>query len=276
VIVDAHQHFWALARHDYTWLTPVRRAIYRDFEPADLEPHLIRNGVDMTVLVQAAPSERETQYLLDLAARTPWVAGVVGWIDLASAQAPSVIERLAQNSRLKGLRPMLQDLDDDRWLLRADIAPAIEAMIAHKLRFDALIKPRHLTVILQFAERYPALPVVIDHGAKPNIARSEWTPWSMHIRRLAASRPIFCKLSGLVTEAGPQWSVSQVAPYVEYLVQEFGASRLMWGSDWPLVEEAGGYDEWYRSARAALGGQTPSALAEIFGGVAMDFYGLAR
>ncbi len=183
--IDAHQHFWKLSRNDYGWLTQDLSTLYRDFLPEDLAPHLTRSGIDRTILVQAATTQAETAFLLDLARQTPFIAGVVGWTELESPDCVAQIEALAHDRRLLGLRPMLQDLPDDEWLLRASVTPAIDAMKAAKLRFDALVRPRHLPMLLRFLQRHPDLGVVIDHGAKPSIATGEINRWAAQMRQIA-------------------------------------------------------------------------------------------
>ncbi len=175
-MIDAHQHFWRIARGDYGWLTPALAAIYRDFGPADLAPILARHGIDATILVQAAPTVAETRFLLDLAGETPFVAGVVGWAPFAAADAADRIARLAEEPKLVGLRPMVQDEADDDWLIRPALGPAFDAMIAHGLVFDALVLPRHLPRLLRVLERHPDLVVVVDHGAKPRIRDGALAP----------------------------------------------------------------------------------------------------
>jgi L-fuconolactonase len=282
--VDAHQHFWKLSRNDYEWLTPDLASIYRDFMPEDLAPHLNRSGVDRTVAVQAAATDTETAFLLDLAQQTPFIAGVVGWTDLESPGAVERVESLAANRRLFGLRPMLQDLPDDEWLVRRSVAPAIAAMKAAQLRLDALVKPRHLPMLLRFLQRHPDLRVVIDHGAKPAIAANAIDEWATQMREIGRSTNAFCKLSGLATEAGANWTAATLRPYVDVLLDAFGPQRLMWGSDWPVLHlayeasrdgAAIPYDSW-RDAATRLVARLSSRERElIFGGTAARFYGIA-
>ena len=273
--IDAHQHFWRISRGDYGWLTPQGHpAICRDFGPGDLAPILTEAGVERTVLVQAAPTDAETRYLLDLADRTSFVAGVVGWTDLEASDAPARIADLARRPKLKGLRPMLQDLPDDAWILRESLAPALRAMRSAGLRFDALIMPRHLPHLSAFLAAHPDLPVVIDHGAKPDIAAGGIDAWAEAITRIGRDTGACCKLSGLVTEAGPGWTEEQLAPYVAVLLEAFGPRRLMWGSDWPVVNEAGGYRVWRGAAEALTGACSDDEREWIFGRTAETFYGL--
>jgi L-fuconolactonase len=273
--IDAHQHFWRLARGDYGWLTAEDfPGLYRDFGPSDLASLLDAASVERTVLVQAAPTAAETAYLLELAAATPFVAGVVGWTDLEASDAPGAIESMAANPKLLGLRPMLQDLDDDAWILRPTVAPALDAMQRAGLRFDALVKPRHLPNLTKVLSARPDLRVVIDHGAKPDIAGDALADWAAAMRRIARETSATCKLSGLVTEAAPGWREETLRPYVDVLLEAFGPARLMWGSDWPVVNLAGGYAAWHAAAEALTERCTADERADIFGGTARRFYGI--
>ncbi len=267
--VDAHHHVWTIARGDYRWMSP-DLSIARDYGLDDLRPLLA--GITATVLVQAADSEAETAFMLDVArASAGLVQGVVGWTDLAAPGAAARIAELARIPLLKGLRPMLQDIEDTGWILRPAAQPALAAMAQHGLRFDALLKPRHLPVIAELAERHPDLAVVIDHAAKPDIANGSFQPWARHMARLARETPWCCKVSGLVTEARADWQVDDLRPYVDHLLATFGPDRLMWGSDWPVVTLASNYRRWHDAAAALLPADTHAA---IFGGTATAFYGL--
>jgi L-fuconolactonase len=271
--IDAHQHFWSTARNDYGWLTEELGPIYRDFQPADLRPLIAGAGVDRTILVQAAQSEAETLYLLDIAADTAFVAGVVGWVDL---EAEGAAERVAfmVGKGVIGLRPMVQDIDDTEWLLRPALRPAIEAMIAHDLRFDALVQPRHLSILPQFVAAYPGLRVVIDHGAKPDIAHGTFQPWADGMARIARETDACCKLSGLVTEAAADWKPDDLKPFVAHLIACFGPERLIWGSDWPVLNLASDYASWHRLVAEFLSGMSQSEREMIMGGNAARFYGI--
>jgi L-fuconolactonase len=273
--IDAHQHFWRLDRGDYGWLTPRSPpAIRRDFGPEDLAPLLAEAGIDRTVLVQAAPTEAETAFLLDIARTTPFVAGVVGWADLAAADAPARIRAMAQDPKLRGLRPMLQDLDDDAWILRPELGPAFDAIEALGLTFDALVKPRHLPHLARFIAARPGLAIVIDHGAKPDIAGGALADWARDIRAIARASAVFCKLSGLPNEASPGWRAADLRPSADVLLEAFGADRLMWGSNWPVADLAGGYGAWRAAASELVAGGSAEDRELIFGGTAAAFYGL--
>jgi L-fuconolactonase len=271
--IDAHQHFWTTSRHDYGWLTPELGPIYRDFQPNDLQPLLVNAGIDRSLLVQAAQSEAETFYLLDLAARTDFVAGVVGWVDLEAADAAARVAAVAKRGVI-GLRPMVQDIADTQWLLRSALKSGLEAMITHDLRFDALVQPRHLSILPEFSQLYPMLQVVIDHGAKPDIAKGNLQPWADAITHVARTTKFYCKLSGLVTEAGPDWQSNDIQPYVNILLDAFGSDRLMWGSDWPVLNLASNYCSWHDVTSELLSGLSDQDRAQIFGGTAARFYGL--
>jgi L-fuconolactonase len=276
--IDAHQHYWSLLHRDYGWLqpTPQLRAIYRDFGPADLHPHLDASGIDATVLVQAAPSEAETWRLLQLAAAPGRrVAGVVGWCGLLQADAPRRIATLAAQPLLKGLRPMLQDLADPRWMLQVALGPALQAMAEHHLVFDALVKgPAQLDALCEFAVRHPSLRIVLDHGAKPPIASGEMAGWAAAISRLAQSHNVMCKLSGLVTEAGAGWSAERLRPWVEHLLGAFGPQRLLWGSDWPVLKLVSDYADWWCASGELLAGLSAPQREQVLGGNAVRCYGL--
>jgi L-fuconolactonase len=267
--VDAHHHVWQLARGDYGWLTP-DLPIHRDYGLNDLVPLL--DDVAATVLVQAAPTEAETAFMLDVARGSGGlVRGVVGWTDLAAADAPERVAAWAQDKLLRGLRPMLQDIDDTLWILRPEVAAGLAAMARLGLRLDLLVTPRHLPDIPELAQRHPSLAAVVDHGAKPAIASCGFGSWAHDIARVAAETPWCCKLSGLVTEARPDWSGEDLRRYVDHLLACFGPQRLMWGSDWPVVDLAGGYTRWQATARQLV----PDAdHAAVFGETAATFYDL--
>lgn len=274
--VDAHQHFWRIDRGDYGWLTPTDTPrLYRDYLPDDLAPLLAEGRIDRTVLVQAAESLAETEFLLGLAEATPFVGAVVGWVDFASPSAAGEVFRLAKHPQLKGLRPMLQDLADAEWILGEAVQPAIRATAAAGLRFDALIKPAQLPAIRTLLARYPDLPVVIDHGAKPRVADGEIAEWAGHMRVIARDSHAVCKLSGLATEAPPGWSVETLRPYVDVLLEAFGPSRLMFGSDWPVLTENGDYAGWLAAATSLTADLSEAERAEVFGATAARFYGIA-
>jgi L-fuconolactonase len=270
--IDAHQHFWTLARGDYGWLTPELAPIHRDFGPGDLAPLLARHGIDRTVLVQAAPTEAETRFLLDIAARTPSVAGVVGWCDFEAAGAAEAIARLSGNPLLVGLRPMVHDIPDESWLARPSLAPAFEAMIAHDLVFDALLRPQHIAALLTMLERHPALAIVVDHAAKPDLVSGDIASWRRDMSAVAAHPQVFCKLSGLVTEAGEDWTIGTLRPVIAHLLAVFGPERLIWGSDWPVVTLRASYSRWFEVAMELLADLAATERNAVMGDNARRLY----
>ncbi len=270
--IDAHQHFWQLSRGDYEWLTPDLAPLYRDFMPADLAPFLKEAGIDGTILVQAAPTQAETKFMLRIAQDNDFILGVVGWVDFNAANAPDLIADLAKNPKLVGLRPMIQDISDDAWVLSPNIKPAFEAMIAHDLTFDALTLPRHLPNLQKLLARHPELKVVIDHCSKPAIRDNLIDDWAKHMATLARDTSAFCKLSGLVTEARADWSVTDLQPYVDHLLDCFGPFRLIWGSDWPVCTLASDYSRWHDASYTLLQSCTATEIGLIFGGTAQHVY----
>jgi len=275
--VDAHHHVWRLSRGDYGWLkpTPELLPIHRDFMLRELRPMLRGANVGATVLVQAAPTVAETRFLLEVAnASGGLVRGVVGWVDLEDDDAVATLGALAGEPLLKGVRPMLQDLPDPAWIARTEVQPALAALPALGLRFDALVKPRELKPLLATLERHPDLAVVIDHCAKPDIAAGAWQHWAGDVAAIAANTTACCKLSGLVTEAGAAWNIDALRRYVEHILACFGSQRVMWGSDWPVVTLAASYADWDAATDALLAGLSGTERDAIRGGNARRFYDL--
>ena len=273
--IDSHQHFWQLQRGDYGWLTPELELLYRDFLPPDLEPLLKAAGVQRTILVQAATTVAETDYLLRLAAEHAFIAGVVGWVDMDDTEAAlNDLSRLQANPYLLGIRPMIQDIADPDWMLRDSLTPIFEHLIALNLRFDALVLPAHLTKVRTLLHRHPQLQCVIDHAAKPAIADASWQPWADDMAALAQDTNSYCKFSGLLTEAGDRTADDALQPYTEHLLACFGAQRLMWGSDWPVLTLATDYGTWLQQSERLLAHLPEAGRAAIFGDTAAAFYGL--
>ena len=274
--IDAHQHYWDPARGDYGWLTPDLTPLYRAYGPADLAPLRAQAEVARTVVVQAAPTVDETRYLLDIARADASIAGVVGWVPLLDEDAPALIAELAREPKFKGVRPMLQDLPDDDWIANPALTPAIDALIAHGLAFDALIFARHVDALETFAQRFTALRIVVDHGAKPPIrdGSAAWRTWAEAVSRLARLPHLHCKLSGLITEAAPNWKPDDLKPYVGHLVELFGPRRLMWGSDWPVLNLNGDYLLWHSIAVTLLAALPDAQSDAVFGANAAAFYRL--
>jgi L-fuconolactonase len=268
--IDAHHHLWRLADRPGRWPPPDLAALHRDFGPDDLAPLLAAAGLDGTVLVQTLEDEAETAAMLALAARHPFIRGVVGWTDLKAADAPAAVARLARDPRLRGLRPMLQDHPDDAWIADPALAPAIAAMVAHDLAFDALVRPRQLPHLLTFATRHPTLRIVIDHGAKPAIGQGGSPGWRDALAALARLPNVSCKLSGLLTEA-EGGGHEAVRPYAEAILALFRPGRVIWGSDWPVLNLAGSYGAWLAQCQGLV---PPADHDAVFGGNAVSFYRL--
>ena len=276
-MIDAHFHCWQLARGDYGWLTPELAPIYRDVQVADWQRHAQAWGVTGGVLVQAAPTAQETAFLLQQAQANPAVLGVVGWIDMLAPDAMEQVAHCAAQPLLKGLRPMLQDLSDPDWILQPAIQPVLRAMAQSGLVLDALIKPVHLPRILALTQAHPDLTVVVDHGAKPLIEATAMSAWAESMAQLAhQTNPdkVVCKLSGLWTEAPAGQPVEVVRPWCEALLTIWGPQRLLWGSDWPVLELAGSYADWRRWTADLLREWSPQEQADVLGGNARRIYRL--
>lgn len=272
--IDAHQHFWHPARGDYDWMPMDNPTLARTYHPVDLAPLLSKHGIDRTVLVQAAATLEETEYMLGIADATPSVAAVVGWIDFEDQSHRAHLGRLANHPKFVGVRPMIQDIPDDDWMLRADIAWAFDALQDLDLTFDALGFPRHLKNFHTILTRHPKMRVVIDHCMKPQIRShtpEAFAAWADGMRALADDTGAFCKFSGIVTESDG-WSEDKLRPYAEHVIAVFGPDRMMWGSDWPVCQLEATYDDWRGAAEALTADLSESDRAAIFGGTARAFY----
>lgn len=278
-VVDAHHHFWTPGRYDYYWMTgPSLEPIRQAFRPADLQPLLVASGVDYTVLVQTVPSVQETQEFLEIAQDTPFVAGVVGWVDLAN---PGVDVTLAElkagrgGEYLVGIRHMVHDEPDADWLLRPDVQRGLQAVAHAGLAYDLLLRPRELPAALEVVKAHPHLRFVIDHLAKPEIASGQLAAWKERITPFGEQPHVMCKLSGMVTEANwTSWNPEDLRPYVETVLGIFGLDRVMFGSDWPVSLLASEYGRVKWALETALPPLTAAQSAAIFGGNAIRFYQL--
>jgi L-fuconolactonase len=272
--VDAHQHFWFYSEEEYGWINEPMAAIRRNFLPADLFPLLAQTVIDATVAVQARQSLAETEWLLDLAEEHDWIAGVVGWAPLLSARVEETLETLATRAKLKGVRHVLQG-EADEFMQREDFNTGVSLLRRYSLTYDLLVLERQLPAAIQFVDRHPQQPFVLDHIAKPLIAARELEPWRTHIRELARRQHVDCKLSGLVTEADfSAWTIDDLRPYVETVLEAFGPGRIIFGSDWPVCTVASSYAGWVDVVREYVLELSADEQEIIFGGNATKFYGL--
>lgn len=282
--VDSHCHLWDLDRGDYGWLDrsdPALAPIARNFCPADLNTVVTPFAISQVVAVQAAPTVDETRYLLDLAAGSTLISGVVGWVDLTSKDAARDLEELGLNAKFKGIRPMLQDIEDADWIITAPRKDAIAALLQTGRRFDALVLPQHLEALLTFAHANPDLPIVIDHAAKPALTADAGDPrhgmWREGMRRMADDTTAYCKLSGLLTEMSAlqrRNPLGILQSVFDDLMEWFGPERLMWGSDWPVLTLAAPFQDWHSISGDLLSRLAPRDRARIQSGSALAFYGL--
>ncbi len=278
--IDAHQHYWDPARGDYGWMPKDNPTLYRRYQPADLQAHLTATGIDGTIVVQAAPTVAETEYLLDLAGQNASIKGVVGWIDFENPDDLDHLTRFATHPKFKGVRPMIQDIADPDWMLRDDIAWAYAAITELDLTFDALGLPPHLPNFATLFACHPDMRVVIDHCMKPAIRDAQagqdtFTHWARGMTELATATGAYCKLSGLVTEAADGWNTDDLQPFVDHVLDAFGAERVMWGSDWPVCRLACDYEAWHNIAAALTDRLTADQKTAISGGTAARFYQIA-
>jgi len=271
--IDAHQHFWYYDPQRDAWITDAMAVLRRDFVPSELVREMSAAGIDASIAVQADQSEAETRFLLSLAAASPEIAGVVGWIDL---RAPDIAERLqhwSRYERLRGFRHIAQAELDDRFLVQPEFVRGVRALAEHGFTYDILIYPRQLPAAIELAQKAPEQRFVLDHIAKPPIASGEMSAWREGIRKLAQNLNVFCKLSGLVTEAEWRgWRASDFRPYLDVVLEAFGPERLMFGSDWPVCLLAASYKQVVQLVTDFVRAAAPEAEAKIFGENALRFY----
>lgn len=276
MMIDSHHHLWKYSAAEYGWITPQMPAIKRDFLPEHLEELMHYFGIEGTVAVQARQTLEETAWLLDLSARHPLIRGVVGWVPLTEGDAVKRhLERFAKNPRLRGVRHVIQDEADPRYILRRDFNTGVHALLDYKLRYDILIFERHLPAAIQFVDRHPKQIFVLDHVAKPRIKDRILSPWDRNMRELAKRQNVYCKLSGMITEADPQhWTPEILQPYIDVALTAFGPKRLMYGSDWPVMLLAGEYARWFGTVQNAIAKLSKDEQDRIMGGTAAEAYGI--
>ncbi len=275
MIIDAHQHFWHYDAERDSWITPEMAVLKRDYLPDELCRELAANGIDGCVAVQAAQSENETQFLLGLAERYPQIAGVVGWVDLRAATIRERLAHFSQFRKLRGFRHIVQSEPDDRFLLSDNFCRGLSYLQEFNFAYDILIYPRQLPAAIELVRRFPRQRFVVDHLAKPSIRTAELHPWAEQMRQLGAHPNVWCKLSGLVTEAEwRNWTPQQFRPYFDVVFEAFGPDRLMFGSDWPVCLLSASYREVKALVCDAISGLSVEEQQSILGLNAISFYGL--
>jgi L-fuconolactonase len=274
--IDSHQHFWKAARGDYHWMSPKVPVLCRDYLPEDLNPSLVKNQIDKTILVQAAQTKAETDFLLDLAMKHDFIAGVIGWLDLDNPGFSAELELYSQKSKFLGIRPMLQDLPDDDWILRPRVLDSLKMVAERDIPFEFLTYTRHLPRVLKVLECIPNLRAVVDHVSKPEIKNRKLDPWRSLMSEVAKHPNIHCKLSGMITEADHKsWTAEDLRTYIEHVLKCFGLKRVMFGSDWPVCLLAGSYDQVIGALQTILKPHLDEQReADVFGGNAARFYKL--
>lgn len=280
--IDAHQHFWSIHRpNDYGFLTPDAGVLYKDYLPGDLKPNLEAAGIDYTILVQAAETVEETEWLLNIAKEVDFIAGVAGWInfDTDTKAFTGNLSTFRKNPKFIGVRPMLQDLPDDHFILKPQVLENLKIIASLDFPFDILIYPKHLPYVYEMLQKVPGLRAVIDHLAKPVIRNGEIDSWLLWIEKISRFPNVWCKLSGMVTEADHKnWKLEDFVPYVQGIVNCFGSSRLMFGSDWPVCLQAATYEQVFNLLQdvfSELPEQLDTAEQEaIFGTNVARFYKL--
>jgi L-fuconolactonase len=274
--IDAHHHLWKYTPAEYGWISPEMRAIKRDFLPDDLEKLMHHFGIEGTVTVQARQTLEETRWLLDLAHQHEVMRGVVGWVPLTQGAAVKThLERFAPDRKLRGVRHVIQDEADDRYILRADFNEGVRELQGTGLRYDILIFEKHLPLAIRFVDQHPKQVFILDHIAKPRIKDKILSPWDSNIRELAKRQNVYCKLSGMVTEADHQrWTPEVLQPYIDVVLQAFGPKRLMYGSEWPVMLLAGEYAQWFGVVTNAIAKLSKAEQERIMGGTAVEAYGL--
>ncbi len=273
--VDSHQHFWRYSPSEFGWISDAMRSLRRDFLPADLRREIHGVGVTGVVSVQARQSVEETRFLLDIAARSDFVLGVVGWVPLSDPGVVEVLDEFAAVPAFKGCRHVVQDEPDDDYMLDSRFNEGVRAVTAAGLAYDILVYERHLPVTPRFVDRHPKQRFILDHLGKPRIRDRSFTRWDRLIRDLARRPNVYCKLSGMVTEANwHRWEEAQFRPYFDTVLEAFGPRRLMFGSDWPVCLVATCYGRWLEIVRTLVSGLGESERDRIMAGTAIEAYGL--
>ena len=275
--IDAHHHLWRYTPAEYDWIDGSMQGLRRDFMPNDLKDVMRPAAVDGAIAVQARQILEETRWLLDLAEANDEIRGVVGWAPIAGADFPGLMEEFDGYAKLKGLRHVIQAEKDENYILREDFNAGIRALSGSGLVYEILIYERHLPQSIEFVDRHPNQAFVLDHVAKPLIAAGILEPWAERMRELAKRENVWCKISGMVTEADwKAWTPEKLKPYIDVAVEAFGPGRLMTGSDWPVCLVACSYDRWWHVLRDYFVSFSEAERARVFGGNAIEVYGLEQ
>ena len=271
--IDAHQHFWNYSAQDYGWINDAMAVLQRDFLPKDLKPLLSAEGFDGCIAVQARQTLEETRWLLELAEENDFIKGVVGWVDLCSPELAAQLERFAKDSKLVGVRHVLQDEPDDEFMLQPEFRRGIARLANYGLTYDLLLYPKHLPIAVKLVHEFPRQKFVLDHIAKPRIAERVIEPWESGIRELAQFENVWCKASGMVTEARwKEWKPQDFWPYLDIVFEAFGPDRVMIGSDWPVCTVAASYRETMAIVKNYLEKFGPTEREGVLGGNCAKFY----
>ena len=275
MIIDSHQHFWKYNPVKHAWINEQMSVIRRDFLPSDLKPVYAKNGVDGCVAVQADQTLEETDFLLELAHNNAFIKGVVGWADLRSPEVDSVLEKYAKDKHLKGYRHIVQEEADHNFLLRSDFLRGISKLEQYGAVYDILIFPHQLGATLEFVKKFPNQKFVIDHIAKPYIKDGFYDGWAAMMKEVAKHENVYCKISGMITEADfKNWTPEQIHPYMLLTLEAFGPERCMYGSDWPVFLVAGTYTQVKELTTNFISSLSTAEQAAIMGLNAVEFYGL--
>ena len=273
--VDAHQHFWIYEPVRDAWIDNSMQVIRRDFLPADLSGHLEKHNIDGCIAVQADQSEDETNFLLKLADENPWISGVVGWVDLMALDIEQKLEHYASFPKLKGFRHIVEAEPDDHFMLGDTFQRGISFLANFNFTYDVLIFPKQLWAAIQMVENFPEQNFVLDHIAKPDIKNGVMEPWASEIKEIAKNENLYCKVSGIITEADHQnWNRDEIYPYLDVIFEAFGTDRLLYGSDWPVCLLAGSYEQVYQLIEKYVADFSEQEKAKIFGDNSAKIYGL--